>query len=290
MYFKDFIPINDFSLLCAILNFDWAIKEKYFIVSKLNDRSSLPCVDVVDAYGNLHTHAKVLKQIVKEAQIITPYGNINTSNGILYNYNNATIPIIKEMLCEKDNEYKISTDSEIVAMILTMNQAASVESSGSYLDYHYTHLNIQELQSHQNTKKLENITFMGFNQQGIMQFSFLSKRGIKNFFISEFLPTTTRYLYFPKLEFDESITLDEIENILNTLFDNKYLDFGDDVGKIQFEFGIVANIMGITLAIIPSTRNHLEELMAIIKKSKVKTKNRFQGLKIKKIQKDAKSR
>ncbi len=259
IYFKQFLYNNNIYFLITNPN----EKNRTFDVLKLNGLNSLPSIEVsaFDHQTKIEI-VKTIKQIILAEEIITPFGHINTSNGIIFKQNYEIIPIIKEM---------IKNENEIEMILQTME--GMLYADKKYLDYYYTHINMEKLKQNVQKINFENICFEGFNNN-IMQFSYLNYK----FNISKFLSTCYFGVYFPKIEFNKHITNKEVNKIVDILLSNKYFDFGDEIGKIDFSNGIIIIYNGFKIPVLNSTKDKIEVLTEMLERNDKRGNKRFPGL------------
>lgn len=240
-------------------------RTKTFDVIKLNEPNSLPSIKIGDINNpTLFGISKVVKDILLVENIETPFGNINTFNNIIYVYNFAVVPVIREMMVSNN---KFNFEDQLVIFLQTLIGSGY---PSKYLDYYYTNIDMKKL------KKCKNefgIQFDGYDKNNLLQFSFNKKI----FKIHKFLSTCYENVYVPKIEFDKEYNLDEIKIVLKLLIKNNF-DFGEKIGKIIFENGIILKFNELNIPVIYSTIDYIENLIYMIQKNNTENIDRFPGL------------
>ena len=253
--------------------------EGVFGIAKLSENASLPTIDVYDLTpGHFKTSFGIIQEVIKAGEIETPYGVIKTADGIMYRLDSEIdFPVLPEMVEDIEDSDEWSA-YDVFAIICPPTRDVHYKiGCETYLDTYYTGIDMEKLKSEFKESKLEDITFNGFNENEVMEFTLDSDGDSKKFQISAFLRTGYRGVYIPKIEIDESINIQEAQKIVDILLRNKKIEFDNDM-EIKFEEGIIMNFHGMNISVVQSTKDKVEKLIEMTQKCMNSPEGEFIGL------------
>lgn len=294
-YFNQFVNCkgkNEMQCISLVLNDNKELIEgKKFNVIELCGESSLPLIALEPDFSitnNVLDIFKTLFFIIGAGKILTPYGDIDTSKGVLFRerdfqHFDTIIPIIPEMLEEKDGE-KLSAYNNFSLLYFAMGNSGKDSIYGKYLDNFYTGIDYEKMSTIRGKTNIKSITFKGLNDQGVMELDFCNAESTKTFQITRFIAAHFGGVYVPELSLPNDMKIEDVESVINTLMDNKSIYFAEDIGKIKFEFGIIVKYKDLTIPVISLNKKHIKQMISMLERQKDKSHEQFQGLNIPKKQ------